>query len=72
MADVCCGDACTLKTCCGGFAKTPVNINPRGAAGMADRLRFFTGNLLGDFVMLVTEGESSVRSTTERDGLTDL
>jgi len=72
VADVCCGDVCTLTTCCGGFAKTPADINPSGAAGTAARLRFFAGDLLGDCVMLVTEGESSVRLTTERDGVTDL
>ena len=72
MADVCCGDACTLTTCCGGFAKTPVDINPSGTAGTATRLRFLAGDLLGDFVMLVMEGESLVRLTTERDGVTDL
>ena len=67
-----CDDVYTLTACCGGFAKTTTDINPSGAAGTVVRLRFFAGDLLGDFVMLVTEGESSVRSTTEGDGVTDL
>jgi len=49
-----------------------VDINPSGTAGTATRLRFLAGDLLGDFVMLVMEGESLVRLTTERDGVTDL